>query len=74
MPPGDDSLRRQDDRLLGRLEESLDRLDATISKIDSRLDNHAERLRSLEQSRSWAMGAGAALGALSGWISAKLGK
>ena len=32
-----------------------------------------ERVASLEGSRSWAMGAGAVLGAVSGWLSAHLG-
>ena len=32
-----------------------------------------QRVSSLEGSRSWAMGAGAVLGAVTGWLSAHLG-
>ena len=41
-------------------------------EITGRVNNHAERLRSLENSRSWVMGVGAAIGATAGWFAAKV--
>mgnify|MGYP003137598748 CR=1 FL=1 len=49
---------------LGRLEGKVDSLVARQKVIDDELDKHESRLRSLEQGKSWMLGAAAAVGAL----------
>ena len=49
---------------LGRLEGKVDSLVARQKVIDDELDKHESRLRSLEQGKSWMLGAAAAIGAL----------
>ena len=48
---------------LGRLEGKVDSLVSRQKVIDDELDKHESRLRSLEQGRSWMLGAAAAVGA-----------
>ena len=49
---------------LGRLEGKVDSLVSRQKVIDDELDKHESRLRSLEQGKSWMLGAAAAIGAL----------
>ena len=53
---------------LGRLEGKVDSLVARQKVIDAELDKHEPRLRSLEQGKSWMLGAAAAVGALVSFI------
>lgn len=53
---------------LGRLEGKVDALITRQSLHDEELDRHDKRLRELEQSKSWLIGASAASGAFAGFI------
>ena len=53
---------------LGRLEGKVDALITRQSLHDEELDRHDKRLRELEQSKSWLIGAAAASGAFAGFI------
>tara|TARA_Y100001973_G_C5205554_1_gene341260 strand:- start:3330 stop:3542 length:213 start_codon:yes stop_codon:yes gene_type:complete len=53
---------------LGRLEGKVDSLVARQKVIDDELDKHESRLRSLEQGKSWMLGAAAAVGALVSYL------
>ena len=48
---------------LGRLEGKVDALITRQSLIDEELSRHEKRIRSLEQSKSWVLGAAAMVGA-----------
>tara|TARA_R100000329_G_scaffold77620_1_gene66680 strand:- start:103 stop:318 length:216 start_codon:yes stop_codon:yes gene_type:complete len=48
---------------LGRLEGKVDALIARQAIHDEELDRHDKRLRDLEQSKSWFLGAAAIIGA-----------
>ena len=53
---------------LGRLEGKVDSLITRQALIDQELDKFDHRLRSIEQSRSWLVGAAAVLGATSSFL------
>ena len=57
----------QDDLLLaiGRLEGKLDSIISTIKSQGADIDRMEQRLRKLEQSKSWMLGAAAVIGAVS---------
>lgn len=60
------------DLLLVQAQETNSRYDARFNKIEQELDAQDERLTSLERSRTWVLGAAAALGtaasALASWL------
>lgn len=68
----DELNRRRDDELqrtLGRLESKVDTLvDAVVAGREADVEIEA-RVRSLEVSRGWFIGAGAGAGGLLGWLS-----
>ena len=49
---------------LGRLEGKVDALIARQALLDQEIEKLDHRLRSLEQSKSWVVGAAAAIGAI----------
>lgn len=53
---------------LGRLEGKVDALIARQAIHDEELDRHDKRLRDLEQSRAWLLGAAAVVGAVTAFI------
>ena len=53
---------------LGRLEGKVDALIARQAIHDEELDRHDKRLRDLEQSRAWILGAAAVIGAVAAFI------
>ena len=53
---------------LGRLEGKVDALIARQAVHDEELDRHDKRLRDLEQSKAWLLGASAAVGALAAFV------
>lgn len=53
---------------LGRLEGKVDALIARQAIHDEELDRHDKRLRDLEQSRAWMLGAAAVIGAVAAFI------
>lgn len=53
---------------LGRLEGKVDALITRQAVHDEELDRHDKRLRELEQSKSWLLGAAAAAGAVAGFV------
>jgi len=53
---------------LGRLEGKVDALITRQAIHDEELDRHDKRLRDLEQSRSWLLGAAAVIGAVAAFI------
>tara|TARA_R100001224_G_C4026230_1_gene151082 strand:- start:2106 stop:2318 length:213 start_codon:yes stop_codon:yes gene_type:complete len=53
---------------LGRLEGKVDSLVARQKVVDDELDKHESRLRSLEQGKSWMLGAAAVVGALVSYL------
>lgn len=54
-------------RAFGRMEAKLDAINNNLVILSKRLDAHSNRLGSLERSRAWLMGIGAALAVL--WTS-----
>ena len=54
---------------LGRLEGKVDALIARQNNIDERLDRQEARIRELEQSKSWLLGAAAVAGSVASFIS-----
>lgn len=65
----------QDDLLLaiGRLEGKVDSILATMTHHGEELDQLDHRLRRLEQSKSWMLGAAAVAGAISSFFLNSLG-
>ena len=59
---------------LGRLEGKVDALISRQAVHDEELDRHDKRLRDLEQSRSWILGAAAVIGASAAFIVNLIGK
>lgn len=57
---------------LGRLEGKVDALISRQNLVDSRIDGHDSRLRELEQSKSWLLGAAGVSGALASLIAKAL--
>ena len=53
---------------LGRLEGKVDSLITRQALHDEELDRHDKRIRDLEQSKSWILGASAAAGAIAAYI------
>jgi len=53
---------------LGRLEGKVDALITRQSIHDEKLEGHDKRLRDLEQSKAWILGAAAILGALGAFV------
>jgi len=53
---------------LGRLEGKVDSLITRQALIDQEMDKFDHRLRSVEQSRSWLVGAAAVFGALGSFV------
>ena len=53
---------------LGRLEGKVDALITRQAIHDEELDRHDKRLRELEQSRAWILGAAAVIGAVAAFI------
>lgn len=53
---------------LGRLEGKVDSLITRQALHDQEIEKLDARLRSMEQSRSWLLGAAAVLGAASGYV------
>tara|TARA_Y100001937_G_scaffold53497_1_gene73762 strand:- start:5064 stop:5273 length:210 start_codon:yes stop_codon:yes gene_type:complete len=53
---------------LGRLEGKVDALITRQAVHDEELDRHDKRLRDLEQSKAWLLGASAAAGALAAFV------
>ena len=53
---------------LGRLEGKVDALIARQAIHDEELDRHDKRLRDLEQSRAWVLGAAAVVGAVAAFF------
>ena len=53
---------------LGRLEGKVDALIARQAIHDEELDRHDKRLRDLEQSRAWVLGAAAVIGAVAALV------
>ena len=53
---------------LGRLEGKVDALIARQAIHDEELDRHDKRLRDLEQSKAWMLGAAAVIGAAAAFI------
>ena len=49
---------------LGRLEGKVDSIISRQMVHDEELDRHDQRIRNLEQSKSWVIGAAAAVGAI----------
>jgi hypothetical protein len=47
---------------IGRLEGKVDALISALKSHSSAIDEHDERIRSLEQGRAWLLGAAAILG------------
>jgi|TARA_R100000388_G_C7094978_1_gene89443 hypothetical protein len=58
---------------LGRLEGKVDALITRQAVHDEELKRHDKRLRELEQSKSWLMGAAAIAGALAGILVSVVG-
>ena len=59
---------------LGRLEGKVDALISRQAVHDEELDRHDKRLRDLEQSRSWILGASAVIGAAAAFTVNFIGK
>jgi len=59
---------------LGRLEGKVDALIARQAVHDEELDRHDQRLRDLEQSKSWFLGAAGIIGAVSAFIMNYIGE
>tara|TARA_R100000388_G_C7191422_1_gene133732 strand:+ start:164 stop:373 length:210 start_codon:yes stop_codon:yes gene_type:complete len=57
---------------LGRLEGKVDSLISRQKLVDEELDRHETRLRNLEQSRSWLLGAAAVVGAVAAFLVEKV--
>ena len=57
---------------LGRLEGKVDSLISRQKLVDEELDRHESRLRNLEQSRSWLLGAAAVVGAVAAFLVEKV--
>jgi hypothetical protein len=57
---------------LGRLEGKVDSLISRQKLVDEELDRHETRLRNLEQSRSWLLGASAVVGAVAAFLVEKV--
>ena len=53
---------------LGRLEGTVDALITRQAIHDEELDRHDKRLRELEQSRAWILGAAAVIGAVAAFL------
>ena len=53
---------------LGRLEGKVDALITRQAIHDEELDRHDKRLRELEQSRAWILGAAAVIGAVAAFV------
>lgn len=53
---------------LGRLEGKVDALITRQAIHDEELDRHDKRLRELEQSRAWILGAAAVIGAVAAFL------
>tara|TARA_Y100001938_G_scaffold150784_1_gene243432 strand:- start:765 stop:980 length:216 start_codon:yes stop_codon:yes gene_type:complete len=53
---------------LGRLEGKVDALITRQAIHDEELDRHDKRLRELEQSRAWILGAAAVIGAIAAFL------
>jgi hypothetical protein len=53
---------------LGRLEGKVDALITRQAIHDEELDRHDKRLRELEQSRAWILGAAAVIGAAAAFV------
>jgi hypothetical protein len=49
---------------LGRLEGKVDALISRQNIVDARIDRHDTRIRELEQSKSWLLGAAGVVGAI----------
>lgn len=55
-------------RSLGGIEARLKSIDETLQQSNARHNSNSERIGSLERSRSWAFGAGAAFQVLWGFL------
>ena len=58
---------------LGRLEGKVDAMLTRQKYHDEELERQDQRLRKLEQGRSWILGAAAVVGAICSFIATKLG-
>lgn len=59
---------------LGRLEGKMDALISRQNLVDSRMEAHDIRIRELEQSKSWILGAAGVCGALASLVAKALFK
>lgn len=68
MPKGGNEMEKEILIALGRLEGKVDALMTRQAIHDEKLEGHDKRLRELEQSKAWILGAAAVLGALGAFI------
>jgi hypothetical protein len=58
--------------LLGRIDEKLNHVEAEVKDTKQYARDISTRVRSLEVSRGWFVGAGAGAGALGAWLASLL--